>query len=94
MQLTAARKAHQQKLRNRRKQIATLARQHGKSFAAYDMRHGFTQRLLENGANHLAVAELLGHSNGQMVSTVYSHMNKATGHLKETLRKAAAGGAA
>jgi integrase len=91
-QLTAARKEHQAKLRDRRKQIAKLAREHGKGLAAYDIRHGFTQRLLEKGANHLAVAELLGHANGQMVSTVYSHMNRANAHLKETLKKADAGG--
>lgn len=42
----------------------------------------------------MAVAELLGHSNGQMVSTTYSHMNKATEHLKEVLRKASEGGKA
>ncbi len=29
---------------------------------AYDLRHGFAQRMLESGANHLAVAELMGHS--------------------------------
>jgi integrase len=86
--LAAARKDHQQKLRERRKQILKLARQHGKKLAAYDLRHGFAQRLLESGTNHLAVAELMGHSNGNMVSSVYSHMNKATAHLKEALKKA------
>jgi integrase len=87
-QLKAAWNEHQKKLRERRKQIYQLARQHGDRWAAYDLRHGFCQRLLENGANHLAVAELLGHSNGTMVSQVYSHMNRATTHLKDTLRKA------
>jgi integrase len=61
----------------------------GKRFALVDARHGFCQRLLESGANHMAVAELLGHVNGRMVSQTYSHMNKATSHLKDTLRKAA-----
>ena len=60
----------------------------GKRFAMVDLRHGFCQRLLENGANHLTVAELMGHANGRMVSQTYSHMNRATGHLKETLKKA------
>lgn len=87
-ELAAARKEHQQKLRERRKQILKLARQHGKKLAAYDLRHGFAQRMLENGVNHLAVAELMGHTTGRMVAETYSHMNKATTHLKEALRKA------
>lgn len=90
-QLAAARKEHQRKLRERRKQILKLARQHGRKFALYDARHGFAQRMLESGANHLAVAELMGHSTGRMVSETYSHMNRATEHLKEALRKASGG---
>ena len=87
-QLAAARKEHKQNLRERRKQILKLARQHGKKVALYDARHGFAQKLLESGANHLAVAELMGHSTGRMVAETYSHMNRATEHLKETLKKA------
>jgi integrase len=87
-QLAAARKEHQQKLRDRRKHVLKLARQHGRKLAAYDLRHGFAQRMLESGTNHLAVAELLGHSTGRMVAETYSHMNKATAHLKEALKKA------
>ncbi len=86
--LAAARKKHHQQLRERRKHILKLARQHGKKIALYDARHGFAQRMLESGANHLAVAELMGHSTGRMVAETYSHMNRATEHLKETLRRA------
>jgi integrase len=75
-QLAAARKEHQRQLRERRKQIAKLARRHGKRFALVDTRHGFCQRLLEGGANHLAVAELMGHSTGRMVAETDSHMNR------------------
>lgn len=85
--LNAARKEQQQKLKERRAEIYRLARQHVKRFAAYDLRHGFAQRMLENGVNHLAVAELMGHTNGRMVAETYSHMNKATAHLKDALRK-------
>jgi integrase len=74
--------------------MARLAKKTGRKLALYDARHGFTQKLLESGANHMAVAEILGHSNGQMVSTTYSHMNKATEHLKEALRKASGDDAA
>lgn len=90
-ELATARAAHQQALRDRRKRILGLAREHGSKVACYDLRHGFCQRLLEGGANHLAVAELMGHSTGRMVAETYSHMNKATGHLMEALKKASAG---
>ena len=60
----------------------------GVKFAAYDFRHGFCERLLESGADHLTVAELLGHADGKMVATVYSHLHTADRHLRETLKKA------
>ncbi len=90
-QLAAARAEHRLKLRERRKQVLRLAREHGRKLAAYDLRHGFAQRLLERGVNHLAVAELLGHSTGRMVAETYSHMNRATAHLQDALRKADGG---
>ena len=65
-----------------------LKKKLGKRFAAYDLRHGFCQRLLESGTNHLAVAELMGHATGRMVAETYSHMNRATDYLKEALKKA------
>src|SRR5439155_8652427 len=89
--LAAAKKEHQERLRERRKEVVKLARQHSKKFAAYDLRHGFCQRMLESGANHLAVAELMGHSTGRMVSETYSHMNRANAHLREALRRASGG---
>jgi integrase len=57
-------------------------------FAAYDFRHGFCQRLLESGADHLTVAALMGHADGKMVASVYSHMGTADDHLRKTLTKA------
>lgn len=65
-----------------------LSEKIGKSYALYDLRHAFCQRLLEAGVSLPAVSELMGHANAMMVSSVYSHMNKATAHLKESLRKA------
>ena len=63
----------------------------GVKFAAYDFRHGFCERLLESGADHLTVAELMGHADGKMVATTYSHLGTADRHLTDTLRKAAGG---
>lgn len=86
-QLAAARKEHQEKLKERRKEILKLARQHSTTFAAYDIRHGFCQRKLEQGVNHLVVAELMGHATGRRVAETYSHMNAATEHLKKALEE-------
>jgi integrase len=60
----------------------------GERFSPYLFRHGFTQRLLVSGVDHLTVAALLGHADGTMVSKVYSHMDQADDHLREALRKA------
>jgi integrase len=60
----------------------------GTRFSPYLFRHGFTQRLLVSGVDHLTVAALLGHADGTMVSKVYSHMDQADGHLRAALKKA------
>jgi integrase len=86
-EMLAARKEHQDKLRQRRKEILKLARQHSTKFAAYDLRHGFCQRKLEQGVNHLVVAELMGHATGQTVATTYSHMGDAPDHLRKALEE-------
>jgi integrase len=65
-----------------------LSQATGVKKAAYDARHGFCQRLLEKNVNLTVVSELMGHRNAQMVSSVYSHMSKATSHLHEALRMA------
>lgn len=66
-----------------------LGKKLGVKHFAYAFRHSFCQRLLENGVDHLTVAELMGHVNGQMVATTYQHLNKADGHLREALKKSA-----
>ena len=65
-----------------------LSKVTGVKKAMYDARHGFCQRMLEKNVNMTVVAELMGHANAQMVSSVYSHMGKATSHLKDALREA------
>jgi integrase len=66
----------------------------GTKHCAYAFRHGFCQRLLETGIDPLAVAELMGHADGQMISRVYSHMNQADQHLRAALKKATGSGEA
>lgn len=65
-----------------------LARKVGRPVCPYLIRHGFCQRALEAGVDHLTVAALMGHADGSMVTKVYSHMNRAEGHLREALGKA------
>jgi site-specific recombinase XerD len=57
----------------------------GLAVCATMIRHGFCQRMLEAGHDHLTVAALLGHANGQMVSKVYSHISSNEGHLRKVI---------
>jgi integrase len=59
-------------------------------YSLYTFRHTFCQRMLELGMDHLTVAGLMGHANGQMVATTYSHMAKAKQYLQEELKKRSA----
>src|SRR5262249_11754921 len=68
--------------------FARLKKRLGVKYAAYSIRHGFCQRLLEDGQDHLTVAALMGHSSGRMVADVYSHMTRADDHLREALKRA------
>jgi integrase len=59
----------------------------GVKYCGYSLRHGFCQKMLESGADHLTVAQLMGHANGTMVAQTYQHLGQAHGHLEEALRK-------
>ena len=71
-----------------------LKKKLGVKYFAYALRHGFATRMLTSGVDHLTVAELLGHSNGTMLATVYQHLDQKGQHLRDALRKAAGGDAA
>ncbi|MCA9211925.1 MAG: tyrosine-type recombinase/integrase [Planctomycetales bacterium] len=58
----------------------------GRKVCLYRSRHAFTERLLDKGIDHLTVAALLGHTNGQMVASVYSHRNKADDALRRAIQ--------
>lgn len=57
----------------------------GTKYACVDFRHGFAQDMLEQGNDPLTVSELLGHADGRMLATTYSHMNKAHSHVERAL---------
>jgi integrase len=70
-----------------------LKKKLGVKYFAYALRHGFATRMLTSGVDHLTVSELLGHSNGTMLATVYQHLDKQSSHLREALKNSAAGDA-
>lgn len=59
----------------------------GKRMFAYACRHGMATRKLLQGHDHLTVAELLGHTDGSMLSKVYSHISEDDNHLKNALKE-------
>lgn len=62
-----------------------LSQKADRKLAARDTRHGFATRKLIQGHDHLIVAALMGHTNGSMLATVYSHVDKDDVHLKKAL---------
>lgn len=58
----------------------------GKRVICYGVRHGFGTRKLIQKHDHLTVAELMGHTDGSMLSKVYSHIGEDDKHLKDALR--------
>lgn len=63
----------------------------GDDFVAYLYRHGFATEALTNGVSVAAVAELLGHTDLQMVAQHYSHLSQQKQHLREMAKKAREG---
>jgi integrase/recombinase XerC len=64
-----------------------LSEKMGKRLFLYAARHGFAQRKLVAGHDHLTVACLLGHTDGSMLAKVYSHLDQDSDHLKRALRE-------
>jgi integrase len=71
------------RFRNLRKKHPTL-----KGVIAYAYRHSFTTNALENGVGVAQVAELLGHTDTQMVMRHYSHLNQRVTHMREQAARA------
>lgn len=57
----------------------------GRKMFAYACRHGFGTRKLIQGIDHLTVAAIMGHSDGSMLSKIYSHISDDEAHLKRAL---------
>ncbi|WP_020472430.1 tyrosine-type recombinase/integrase [Zavarzinella formosa] len=61
---------------------------HLKHFVAYSTRHSFATQALVNGVGIAQVAELLGHTSTDMVSSTYGHLAGQVAHMREAAKKA------
>ncbi len=59
---------------------------------AYCYRHSFATDALVNGVGIATVAELLGHSNSNMISKHYSHLTENVAHMRSAATKATQSG--
>lgn len=55
---------------------------------SYTLRHTYTTEALANGVGIMEVAELLGHTNTDMVQAHYAHLDQKTQHMLEAAKKA------
>jgi integrase len=86
-------KTEKELLREARKKLSgQKAAKAGTKYALTAIRHSYCQRLLEAGVDHTTVAALMGHANAVMVSTTYSHMDRAKDFIREELLRASRGG--
>jgi integrase len=55
---------------------------------AYSYRHTFATEALANGVGIAQVAELMGHTSTEMVSSVYGHLADRLSHMRDAAKKA------
>lgn len=83
--LAAARREQRKKIIARRKALADAARENGKRFAMYDLRHLFATRKLKEGHDPITVAALLGHKDGSMLCKFYESLSTDGDHLRQAV---------
>jgi integrase len=68
--------------------MTVLKNRSGVKATAYGFRHAFcTRAILSKQVDLVTLQELMGHSDLAMISKVYKHLNEATDHLHDSLRK-------
>ncbi len=60
-------------------------------FVAYNARHSYATAALVNGVGVAQVAELLGHTSTEMVSSTYGHLAGQVAHMREAAKRAVGG---
>src|SRR5262249_39794474 len=71
------------RFRNLRKKFPNLT-----GVVAYSYRHTYCTDALVNGVGVAQVAELMGHTSTDMVTSVYSKLSTQVGHMRDAARKA------
>lgn len=69
------------------KLVVAEARQYGKRFRHYSLRHSFVTRKLVAGVDSHVVAALAGHRDTKMIDTVYSHVAGDHAFMLEQAKK-------
>lgn len=72
----------------RQKKIVALAKQHGKKYCLYNLRHSWLDRALKRGVDALTCAILMGHRDPSTISKVYQHLSQSPDFLGAQARKA------
>lgn len=57
----------------------------GKPITFYSIRHSFATRKIKEGHSHIALAEIMGHANGNMIAQIYQHVGDDIEHLQKML---------
>lgn len=63
-----------------------LSQQTGTRMFMYGVRHSWATRKLKAGHGHLQIAACMGHTDGSMLSKVYSHIDEDNEHLRTVLQ--------
>lgn len=72
----------------RQKKIVALAKEHGKKYCLYNLRHSWLDRALKRGVDALTCAILMGHRDPSTISKVYQHLSQSPDFLGAQARKA------
>ncbi len=78
----------QGQVKDRQKKIVALAKQHGKKYCLYNLRHSWLDRALKRGVDALTCAILMGHRDPSTISKVYQHLSQSPDFLGAQARKA------
>jgi len=82
------RSQRKKQLADQRKQRNGVAKQHGKKFCLYHLRHSWLDRALKRGVDALTCAILMGHRDPSTISKVYQHLSQSPDFLGAQARKA------